>query len=277
MSAIHELRQLVDRVQAPHRKEAALFYNKYRFKQFLHEHGIRVPETYFYFTNPKADLKPVRELDSFVAKPNSASSGTDCYVLFKEGPGQYREIDGRIHPWEFIEGKCRQIMGIKRSGGVLIEEVIESSPEATNFVSKALTGIIDYRFYFLQNKPLYIKMRIPTAKSEGYSNTCRGSTALFVNSAGIVSKDDVFKNTGTVYGDKDLEGVRVPYFDKMNKAAVEVACLFKLRFHSVDICPITSNEYVVLESEAIPWIFPFTERAILDLTDRLKAIRTDPA
>lgn len=277
MSAIHELRLLVDEIQAPHRREANLFYNKYRFKQFLHEHGVRVPETYFYFTDPEANLEPMRELESFVLKPNSASSGADVYCLTKIAPGQYREIDGRVHPWEFVQGKCRQIMSIKRSGGVLIEEVIESSPEASNFVSKGITGLLDYRCFTLDNRILYSKLRLPRARSENYSNVHRGATPLFVSKDGYIVKDNVFRNTTTVYEGIDLDGVRVPYWDKLRDEVVRIASIFKLPFHSIDICPIKSDEYVVIESEAIPYLGFLYEDSALDLASKIREVRTDPA
>ena len=271
--AIRQLRILVNKVQAPHRKEANLFYNKFKFKNFLSKHGIRVPETYFYFTDPDENLEPVRELESFCVKPCSASSGTDVYILRKEGPGTYREIDGRIHPWSFVEGKCRQIMSIKRSGGVLIEEVIESSPEAAIFVPTGVTGLPDYRCFTLDNKLLYAKLRLPCAKSEGYSNTHRGATALFISSEGIITKDNVFTNTTTIYGKTDLNGVRIPYWDRLKEEVERIASLFKLRFHSVDVVLDKSMRIVCIESEAIPFLGFLHDGAAMDL---VKAIQTNP-
>jgi len=257
---VHNLRNLIHLIQLPDAKESEIFYDKFRFKLLLRDQDILVPNTYDYITEID-DFTHLKYLEEFVIKPNQSSSGINVYLLKKIAPDTYKEIDGRIHDWTFVDGKIKNILGISVCGGVIIEETIHNPPEFDIFNSTK--GVIDLRLYMLDDKILMGKFRIPTKKSLGYANTSRKATAMYVNSKGIITEEGMFNNTTTTHpnSDKDFEGRSLPYWEKFAETGVKVARAFDLRFHSVDLTINKKGEACCIESEAIPYLSFFTPKA----------------
>jgi len=258
MSTVRELRELVYEIQKPDRMEGRIFYDKIQFKNFLNKHNIRTPTTFIHILE-ESQIEQIHPLSRFIMKPNRGSQGIDVYNLeFKDG--LYHEISGRTHTWEFIQGKARNILRMRFSGGVVIEEVIEN-PENFKVFNKG-KGIIDFRIYMLDDKILFGKFRVPTLRSEGYANTGRKATAMFVDNKGIIREDDIFNNTSAVHPDTKINynGQILPYWKEFESTAVRIAELFKLKFHSVDLTIDSNGKACCIESEMIPLLSHFTSK-----------------
>lgn len=279
MSTVKDLRKAVWALQKGHRKEGKLFYNKYRFKKFIDAQGVRTPYTYRFFTRkrqiPTFDFEGLPE--RFVIKPNMASRGMQVYNLRRLPDGRLQEIDGRIHPADFAPGKVGYILSHKGAGGCIVEEAI-TNPAAFDGLLKGQEGIVDVRLYMLNDVPLYAKARIPTKESFGYSNTGRKAAALFVNADGFIVPDDVFKNTGTRHPDYniDYKGTPLPCWKEFVRVAVQVAKLFTLPFHSVDMTIAADGKGCVIESEMIPLLSHFTDKGAEELIKKIKEARVAP-
>lgn len=279
MSTVGQLRKAVWRLQKGHKREGILFYNKYRFKNFISERGVKTPVTYEFFRR----RAQVRDYDfttlpqAFVIKPNKASRGAEVYNFRRLPDGRFKEIDGRIHPPDFVAGKIGFILLNRGAGGALVEEAITNPPPFEQFL-KGQQGIVDVRFYMLYDEPLFAKARIPTKQSEGYSNTGRKAAALFVNSDGFIVPDDIFKNTGTRHPDFpiDYKGTPLPKWKEFIRVAVKVAQMFDLPFHSVDMTIAANGEGCVIESEMIPLLSHFTSKGCDVVLEKIKNARVSP-
>lgn len=260
MADVHQLRKKVHDVQKPYTKEGNIFYDKILFKNFISSKGVRTPKTYLHITNDNIqDIEKIHQYDEFVLKPNRGACGIDIYTLTKLNPDLYQEISGRQHAWHFIDGKTRQINTIQFSGGVIIEEAIHNPKVFDQFLN-GIPGICDMRFYMLNDNILFGKLRVPTIASEGYANTGRKAMAFFVDTKGIITEQGIFNNTSVNHPDlnRSFEGTKVPYWDQFTSTAIQVAKLFKLAFHSVDLTIDVTGEGTVIESEKIPLLNHFT-------------------
>jgi len=265
--------------------ESKIFYDKLGFKKMMNENNILTPKTYAIVDRKKRLEKfwdEVKELDTFVLKPDRMSEGRGIRVLEKtDNPEIWREMNGdnisvdTIH--KEIIGHLNRMTNNRRVRGdrnkVFAEERI--------FVHKSLkdfsiyNGIVDFRVYvmidqkFKKKEVLYAKMRCPNKESGGMGNTAKGATALFIDVDGVVKDSDIFNNVTTKYKKTNYSGVKMPMWDKVKERAEEVGALFKSPFHSVDMTVNEDGEVVVIESEKIPLLRYFMDAEAERITNRI--------
>lgn len=245
----------------------------------MNSFGIRTPITYAYLYKNSTDEKiyEIQQLNEFIMKPNFAAQGLDVYCVEKiqtKNGIKYREIDGRIHDWSFIIGKIKYMIKIHKF--VLVEERIHNPSYFHPFLN-GIDGIVDIRLYIVDDEIMFGKVRVPIRKSEGYANTGRKATAMFIGPDGIIQEDHIFDNTSPIHPETGLDfiGRRIPMWDSLHRTADIIAKNIAIPFHSIDItlgltADKTQGNPVIIESEKIPLLSHFTPTGCEVMINRIE-------
>lgn len=230
-------------------------------KKILQENDIPVPKMVATINN-RADLE---ELDfdslprSFVIKPVHGLMGGGVEIIYnRDKNGDWIISRGRRIDIEGIKTQCRDILDGKYSlhnepDTVLIEERVRPHKAFRYYTYK---GTPDVRIIVYNNIPVMGMLRLPTERSEGRANLDLGAIGTGIDMA-------VGKTTTAIYGKSGLiertpnlnlplSGVRIPYWNRILKYAIEASKVSGLGFAAIDFLIDKEEGPLIVELNARP-------------------------
>jgi len=130
---------------------------------------------------------------------------------------------------------------------VMIEERIKIHPK---FKKLAVGGAPDVRVIVYNNIPVMAMLRLPTDESNGKANLHQGAIGLGIDIATGITTHGVYRNRSVKYfpdSNIKVNGITIPYWNKILRMAVETQIISKLNYLSVDMLIDEEKGPVVLE------------------------------
>ena len=190
----------------------------------------------------------------FVIKPVKGFGGQGILLVRKsvKEPGKFllpnnkrvTAEDLRLHALDIVEGRYSHN---NLPDKAMIEERIKIHPK---FKKLAVGGAPDIRVIVFNNVPVMAMLRLPTEESEGKANLHQGAIGLGIDMATGITTYGVYKNEPIKYfpeSDKKVNGIAIPYWDKILRMAVQTQIASKLAYLSVDMLIDAEKGPVVLE------------------------------
>ncbi len=229
-------------------------------KTFCEARGIPVPTTYAIIER-QGDIRGfpdcVRDQQQFVIKPASGSGGRGIIVVakhdgetFHTSGGETLELpDVRYHLSTVISG-LYSLAG-QHDRAIIEQRIIRH----TVFERVAVGGTPDVRIILYRGVPVMAMVRLPTRASRGRANLHQGAVAASVDlrtceTYGGVCKDRIITehpDTGA-----SINGLRVPFWDKLLEAAQHLAEALEMGYIGVDFVLDAHVGPVILEANARP-------------------------
>jgi alpha-L-glutamate ligase-like protein len=230
-------------------------------KQILKKNNIPTPEKLGLIRNSwelaNFDFDSLPK--SFVIKPVHGVRGGGVEIFYnKDKNGNWIKSDGSRHSLDSIKLYIRDILDGKFSlfnqpDVVLIEERIR---QHKNLKPYSIRGAADVRVIVFNKIPVMSYVRFPTQESEGKANLDRGAIAAGIDMA-------VGKTTNAIIGKSRfiekhpvnklyLSGIKIPYWNKILKYAIEASIVTKLGFVAVDFLIDEDKGPLIIELNARP-------------------------
>lgn len=234
--------------------------NKITTKRLAERFGIPIPELYYAVENHGSIRKlpqALERLHEFVVKPARGSGGSGILLIEGKRGGGFLTQKGKIISEEdFIYHVASILSGIYSLGGIedtaIIEALIHPDPV---FARVTYQGVPDERIIVYKGVPVMAMVRLPTRASDGKANIHRGAigagidmgtgtTLRAVHKSRIV---DTHPDTGN-----PLNGIQVPYWDRLLLLATEAMAMTGLRYLGADLVIDRDKGPVLLELNARP-------------------------
>lgn len=254
-------RQLIYIRQHNLSRAKAIADNKLLTKIILKKADIPVPKKI-------KSIKSVNQLEefdfdtlppSFVVKPVRGVRGGGIEIFYnKDKNGKWIRGDKSRVSLEDLKSHCRDILDGKFSlfnepDYVLIEERVRSHK---NFRPYTYKGAPDVRVIVFNKIPIISYIRIPTKASIGKANLDLGAIGVGIDiAAGKTTHAIIGKATPIEYTEETrlpLSGIRIPYWDKILKYAIEASIATKLGFAAVDFLIDEDKGPMIVELNARP-------------------------
>lgn len=228
-------------------------------KKILEKYEIPVPEQIAIIANNK-ELENV-DFDSFpksfVIKPVHGVRGGGVEIFYnRDKSGEWIRSDGSRVSISRLKMLCRDIMDGKYSlhnepDIVLVEERVKAHKA---FRYHSYKGTPDIRIIVFNKIPVMGMLRLPTEVSKGKANLDQGAIGTGIDMA-------VGKTTSAIYGKSGaiervphtklpISGLRIPYWTRMLRYAVESSKVTKLGFAAVDFLLDKDKGPVIVELNA---------------------------
>jgi alpha-L-glutamate ligase-like protein len=230
-------------------------------KQILEKHEIPTPKLLGVISNLEElvsfnwDNLP----KSFVIKPVSGLEGGGIEIYFnRDDQGQWIKADKSKASMEDLRRLAFDIISGRFSlqqepDRIMIEERVKNHKIFKYFSYK---GVPDIRVIVYNNIPVMAMLRLPTRASEGKANLALGAIGAGIDIAtGTTTHAIIGKGTPIEYipGTKlRVNGLKLPYWDKMLKYAIEAQIATNLGFAAVDFLIDRDNGPVIVELNARP-------------------------
>lgn len=196
----------------------------------------------------------------FVIKPTNGNAGKGVVAFKKQLANKKTWIDvvGKKWTLEDIKIHCFDILeGLYSTYGrehnIIIEERIVSHPTLKKYAYK---GTPDLRVIVYNQTPIMAMLRLPTEESEGRANQSQGAIALGIDMAtGITTHATVNLNEIIHYlpgTKKKLNGIKIPFWRKALKVAVEASNAAELTYSGIDLFIHQEKGPMVVELNANP-------------------------
>ncbi len=192
--------------------------------------------------------------DGFAVKPVQGFGGQGIMLIKKPAKevGFFWTVDGKkvgmdelsIHAQDVVEGKYSHN---NLPDKAMIEERIKIHPK---FKKMAMGGAPDVRVIVFNRVPVMAMLRLPTEESAGKANLHQGAIGLGIDIATGITTHGVYKNTSIKYfpdTTKKVNGIAIPYWNKILLMAVKTQIVAKLPYMSVDMLIDEEKGPVVLE------------------------------
>jgi alpha-L-glutamate ligase-like protein len=192
--------------------------------------------------------------EGFAVKPVQGFGGQGIILIkkaTKEGGGFLTVDDKKVniedlilHSMDIVEGKYSHN---NLRDKVMIEERIKIHPK---FKKLAVGGAPDVRVIVYNHIPVMAMLRLPTEESNGKANLHQGAIGLGIDIATGITTHGVYKNRSVKYfpdSKTKINGITVPYWNKILLMAVETQIISKLNYLSVDLLIDEEKGPVVLE------------------------------
>lgn len=192
--------------------------------------------------------------DGFAIKPVQGFGGQGILLVKRPAKekGYFLTVDGKkigtdelmLHTLDIIEGKYSHN---NLPDKAMIEERIKIHPK---FKKLAVGGAPDVRVIVFNRIPVMAMLRLPTEESNGKANLHQGAIGLGIDMATGITTHGVYRNGAVKYfPDTNIKvnGIAVPYWDKILRMAVETEIISKLKYLSVDMLIDEDKGPVVLE------------------------------
>lgn len=196
---------------------------------------------------------------SFVLKPVHGVRGSGIEIFYnRDKDGRWIKSDGSRWSIEDIKSLCREIIDGKFSlfnepDVVLIEERVKPHKVFKPYTYK---GTPDIRVIVFNKIPIMSYVRIPTKESNGKANLDLGAIGAGIDMA-------VGKTTSAIVGKSNrieyvpgtnlpLSGLRIPYWDRILRYAIEASKATKLGFGAIDFLIDREKGPLIVELNARP-------------------------
>jgi len=206
------------------------------------------------------DARVVRDFDwgkltsGFVIKPVQGFGGQGI-ILIKRPAKEERmfwTVEGKkvsvddlvLHSMDIVEGKYSHN---NLPDKAMIEERITIHPK---FKKLAVGGAPDVRVIVFNKIPVMAMLRLPTEESGGKANLHQGAIGLGIDMATGITTHGVYKNSQLKYfpdTNKKVNGITVPYWNKILLMATKTQRISHLPYLSVDMLIDRDRGPVVLE------------------------------
>ena len=236
--------------------------SKYATKILLKNNDIPTAEIYGIL----AINEDIQEFDwsslkkNFVIKPTNGHAGKGVVAFKKQLDdgehwvdvvGKHWSLDDiKLHCFDILEG---QYSSFGREHGVIIEERILSHPRLKKY---SYQGTPDVRVVVFNHIPVMALLRLPTKESEGRANQSQGALGVGIDMAtGVTTHATAHLNQLIQYlpgTKKKLNGIKMPFWKKTLKVAVEASDAANLVYSGIDLFIDEEKGPVVVELNAAP-------------------------
>ena len=206
------------------------------------------------------DAHQVRDFDwnkltgGFAVKPVQGFGGQGIILIKRPAKeeGKFWTVDGKkvsvedliLHAVDIVEGKYSHN---NLPDKAMIEERITIHPK---FKKLAVGGAPDVRVIIFNKIPVMAMLRLPTEESAGKANLHQGALGLGIDLATGITTHGVYKNNQIKYfpdSNKKVNGVAIPFWNKILLMAVKTQMVSHLPYLSVDMLIDGDKGPVVLE------------------------------
>lgn len=206
------------------------------------------------------DAREVRDFDwnkltgGFAIKPVQGFGGQGIILIRRPAKeeGKFWTVEGKkvsaddltLHTLDIVEGKYSHN---NLPDKAMIEERITIHPK---FKKMAVGGAPDVRVIVYNGIPVMAMLRLPTEESAGKANLHQGAIGLGIDMATGITTHGVYKNNQIKYfpdTNKKVNGITVPYWNKILLMAVKTQKVAHLPYLSVDMLIDQEKGPVVLE------------------------------
>ncbi|MDD7474230.1 MAG: alpha-L-glutamate ligase-like protein [Bdellovibrionota bacterium] len=235
--------------------------DKVKTKQLAMANNIPVPKMYYVVKSPREikndffnALKPYKD---FAIKPAHGQCGEGIIIVTDVINEHYKLIDGTRMTKEDLSYAVSTIMsGVYSLGGqqdeVLVEYRIKFDPV---FDEITFRGVPDIRVITYRGVPTMSMLRLPTSYSNGKANLHQDGIGVGVNISTGKSMKAVFRNQIiTIHPDTfvDIQGIQIPYWDRILELATRSYDMTGLVYQGVDIVIDKDLGPLILELNARP-------------------------
>lgn len=192
--------------------------------------------------------------EGFAVKPVQGFGGQGILLIKRPAKeeGYFWTVNGekigmdeiKIHALDIVEGKYSHN---NLPDTAMIEERIKIHPK---FKKLAVGGAPDVRVIVYNKIPVMAMLRLPTEESNGKANLHQGAIGLGIDIATGITTHGVYKDKSVKFfpdTNQKINGIRVPYWNKIMRMAVETQIVSKLNYLSVDMLIDEEKGPVVLE------------------------------
>lgn len=218
--------------------------SKLATKRAMIKAGIPVPDIYVKFITPQRVMKFDWNTlpDAFAVKPNKGYGGEGIIVVKKRSKDKTGWIttskkkitpdDLKLHVLDILEGahSKRNVPDV-----AYIEEYVDRHKALKRYTFR---GTPDVRVIVFNKVPVMAMLRLPTKESNGKANLHQGAIAVGVDiTTGITTKawwhgEYIYNKPGTK---RKLHGIKIPYWNKILKIAVQCQIATNLGYLGVDV------------------------------------------
>ncbi len=225
-------------------------------KKMLKKAGVAHPRLLGIITDAKdaRSFKWSKLKEGFAIKPVQGFGGQGIILIKKatKENGIFLTVDDKkiniddlaLHSMDIAEGKYSHN---NLPDKAMIEERIKIHPK---FKKLAVGGAPDVRVIVYNNIPVMAMLRLPTEESNGKANLHQGAIGLGIDMATGITTHGVYKNRPVKYfpdTTTKVNGITVPFWNKILRMAVETQLISKLNYLSVDMLIDEEKGPVVLE------------------------------
>jgi alpha-L-glutamate ligase-like protein len=206
------------------------------------------------------DAHQVRDFDwskltgGFAIKPVQGFGGQGIILIKRPAKeeGKFWTVEGKkvgvedlvLHTVDIVEGKYSHN---NLPDKAMIEERITIHPK---FKKLAVGGAPDVRVIVYNKVPVMAMLRLPTEESGGKANLHQGAIGLGIDIATGITTHGVYKNSQLKFfpdTNKKVNGIAIPYWNKILLMAVKTQKVSHLPYLSVDMLIDGDKGPVVLE------------------------------
>ncbi|MGI6681478.1 MAG: alpha-L-glutamate ligase-like protein [Bdellovibrionota bacterium] len=235
--------------------------DKVKTKELAMANNIPVPEMYYVVRSPreiKTDFfNAIRPYKEFAIKPAHGQCGEGIIIVSDVVNEHYKLIDGtRMTKEDMIYALSTIMSGVFSLGGqldqVLVEYRIKFDPV---FDDITFRGVPDIRVITYRGVPAMSMLRLPTSYSNGKANLHQDGIGVGINISTGKSMKAVFRNQIiTIHPDTfvDIQGIQIPYWDKILELASRSYEVTNLVYQGVDIVIDKDLGPLILELNARP-------------------------
>lgn len=243
------------------RKAKRISDNKLLTKKLLEKANIPVPRLIASISN-HAELSVFNwdELpNSFAIKPVTGLEGGGIEIFYnRDNNGNWIKADGKKVSIGEIETLARSIIDGKYSLHNTPDQVFFEERVKIHKVFKyyAYKGAPDIRIIVFNNIPIMSYVRLPTKQSDGKGNLAKGAIGAAIDMAtGVTTNAIIGKSQPieTIPGTNlRLSGLRIPYWNKILRYAIEAQRATGLGFAAVDFLIDRELGPLIVELNARP-------------------------
>ncbi|BCX13809.1 MAG: hypothetical protein KatS3mg085_341 [Candidatus Dojkabacteria bacterium] len=230
-------------------------------KKILNKHKIPTPSKIAIIKNrwelSQFDFDTLPK--SFVIKPVHGVRGGGVEIFYnRDENGNWIKSDSSRHSVESIKHHIRDILDGKFSlfnqpDIVLIEERVR---QHKNLKPYSFRGAADVRVIVFNKIPVMSYVRFPTKESEGKANLDRGAIGAGIDMAIGKTTNAIIGKATPIQKHPDnklaLSGIKIPYWDKILRYAIEASKVSGLGFVAVDFLIDQDKGPLIVELNARP-------------------------
>lgn len=243
-------------------KSIAFTKSKFATKALLNNKGIPTAQIYDVF----ASIEDIKKFNwdclngNFVIKPSNGNAGKGVVAFRKRVDKQLAWIsvvgikwtieDITLHCLDILDG---QYSTYGNNHQVIVEDRVPIHRKLLKYTYK---GTPDVRVIVYNHIPIMALLRLPTEKSEGRANQSQGAIGVGIDMATGVTTHavaDFDKFITYLPGSKrKLNGIKLPYWSKTLRMAVEAADAAGLTYCGIDLFLHEDRGPMVVELNANP-------------------------